>query len=64
MKIFVFVFMMTNLTSVYCAAVLEDPVNVQEIDLKYVDDIIISYRSEKVVLYKNNSDSLIIKEYM
>jgi hypothetical protein len=64
MKIFVFVFLMINFASAYCAGVLENPVNVQEIDLKYIDDITISYKSENVVLFKNNSDRLIIKEYM
>jgi DUF4097 and DUF4098 domain-containing protein YvlB len=64
MKILVFVFMMLNFASAYCAGVLENPVNVQEIDLKYIDDITISYKSENVVLFKNNSDMLIIKEYM
>jgi len=64
MKIFVFALMLLNLTTAYCAGVLENPVNVQEIDLKNIDDIIISYRSEKVTLFKNDSDLLIIKEYM
>jgi hypothetical protein len=64
MKIFVFMFMALNLASAYCAGVSENPVNVQEIDLRHIDDITISYKSEDVVLFKNNSDTLIIKEYM
>jgi hypothetical protein len=43
MKILVFALMLLNLTTAYCAGVLENPVNEQEIDLGNIDDIIISY---------------------
>jgi hypothetical protein len=63
-KLFIVVFMLLKATSVYCAGVSETPVNVQEIDIKSIDDIMISYRSDNVALYRNDSDTLIIKEYM
>jgi DUF4097 and DUF4098 domain-containing protein YvlB len=50
--------------AVYGKGVLENPVNVQEIDLRNIDDITVLYRSERVTFLKNNSDSLIIREYM
>jgi hypothetical protein len=53
-----------SLTSVFCAGVSENLVNVQEIDVRHIDDIVILYKSENVTLFKNNSESLIIKEYM
>jgi hypothetical protein len=64
MKILVFALMLLNLTKVYCAGVSENPVNVQEIGLENIDNIIISYNSEKITLFNNSSDSFIIKEYM
>jgi DUF4097 and DUF4098 domain-containing protein YvlB len=63
-EVFIFLFMMLNFTSVFCVNVLENPVNVQEIDLRNIDDIVFNYNSENITLFKNNTDLLIIKEYM
>ena len=39
-------------------------VNEQAIDTKEIKDIIISYSSDSIHLYKNNSDELMLREYM
>jgi hypothetical protein len=63
-KVFIFVFIALGFTPVFCAGVSENLVNVQEIDLRNIDDIMLNYNSENITLFKNNTDLLIIKEYM
>ena len=63
--VFIFALLALNLAAVFSLGVYEnEPVNVQELELDGIDTIKVSYRSEIVALYRNNSDTLIIKEYL
>jgi DUF4097 and DUF4098 domain-containing protein YvlB len=66
MKIkFFVVAIILNGVSAYCGGLTEkDLVNKQEIGLEHIDSIEILYRWEKINLFRSNTDSLIIKEYM
>jgi hypothetical protein len=58
-------FVVLNGASAYCGGVLETKlVNEQAVEVDYVNDIEISYRSEEITLLKSYTNSLIIKEYM
>jgi len=63
--IFVFTFIIVNFVYAFCGGIQDkELVNVQEIGLEHFDEIEIIYRSEEVVIFSNNSDELILKEYM
>ena len=62
---FVFTFIMLNLVYAFCGGIQDKRlVNVQEIELNHFDEIEIQYRSEEVVIFSNNSEEFILKEYM
>ena len=66
MKIFFLAIFFTafNIITAYCAGAAELVLsNVQEINLEHIDNIDIRYSSENIILFKNSSDTLIIKEY-
>ena len=64
MRTFIFVVMILSMTQAFCTGVTEKPVNIQEFDLKDINDIVISYKSGNVTLLKSSNDSLVIKEYL
>lgn len=64
-KIFVLAFMLLNLVSAYCSGAMDmELVNAQEINLDQIDTIEVRYRSERISLFKSDTDSFILKEYM
>jgi DUF4097 and DUF4098 domain-containing protein YvlB len=65
MMFLVLAFILLNGVSAYCGGLSEeDLVNVQEIGLEHITSIEILYRWEEIVIRQNNSDELILKEYM
>jgi lia operon protein LiaG len=64
-KVVVVVFFIVNVMSVYCGGLKEENlVNEREIGLEHIDTIEIAYRWEEINLFRSNTDSLVIKEYM
>ena len=58
-------FLLANIVSVYSVGNFENNlVNVQEIGLAQIETIEITYRSDNVNIFTNNSDTLIVKEFM
>lgn len=67
MKVFILILVLLgiNFMSVFGEGTLDsEPVNKQEIGLDNIDTVSINYRSDHIILLKNDTDSLIIKEYM
>jgi DUF4097 and DUF4098 domain-containing protein YvlB len=63
--IFVFSLLAINLVSAFCGGIRQkELVNTQELEVDHINAIEIRYRSEDIVMFSNNSDKLIIKEYM
>jgi hypothetical protein len=58
-------FLALSTASIYCGGLTEDNlVNVQEIELDGINSIDIAYSYENISLFKGNTDTFIIKEYM
>jgi DUF4097 and DUF4098 domain-containing protein YvlB len=63
--VFVFTFMAINLFTAFCGGIQQKGlVNTQEIKLDRINAIEIRYNSEEITVLNNNSDTLVIKEYM
>jgi DUF4097 and DUF4098 domain-containing protein YvlB len=67
MKIIIisFILILIIIVPVFCGGIRDkEPVNTREIEINNIDEIEIQYRSEDIVILNNNSDKLILKEFM
>jgi DUF4097 and DUF4098 domain-containing protein YvlB len=65
MKFFIVVFIILNGISAYCGGrIAVNLVNEQEMRMEHINSIEILYQSEEITLFKSNTTSLIVKEYM
>ncbi|MCL2243568.1 MAG: DUF4097 domain-containing protein [Treponema sp.] len=64
-SVLISLFILAVIVSASCGgSIAGEPVNVQEIRLENIDSILIRYNSERITLLNNDSNSIIIKEYM